>query len=87
MALSIAQETSDGLIFGQKTASFDPAYLKDKTYRDLADFDFWNKSNIRKNVPKRGQAINIRAFIYQCRELPAADAEGTSDPYVTVWDT
>ena len=31
--------------------------------------------------------MKIRAYIYQCRDLPAADADGSSDPYITAWDT
>jgi len=30
--------------------------------------------------------VIIRAYIYQCRDLPAADSNGTSDPFVKVWD-
>ena len=40
-----------------------------------------------KKVPKRANPVRIRAYIYQCRDLPASDAEGTSDPYIQVWDT
>ena len=42
----------------------------------------WNKK-----VAKRSNPVKIRAYIYQCNDLPAADAEGTSDPYVVAWDT
>jgi len=31
--------------------------------------------------------FKVRAFIFQCRDLPAADSDGTSDPYICVWDT
>lgn len=40
-----------------------------------------------KKVNKRLTAVKVRAYIYQARDLPAADAEGTSDPYIKVWDT
>ena len=49
---------------------------------DYKQFDSW-----KKKVPKRSNPVKIRAYVYQCRDLPAADAEGTSDPYVEVWDT
>ncbi len=29
----------------------------------------------------------IRAYIYQCKDLPAADDNGTSDPYIEVWSS
>ena len=40
----------------------------------------------KAKVPKRSNPVKIRAYIYQCRDLPAADSEGTSDPFVKVWD-
>ena len=30
--------------------------------------------------------MTIRAYIYQCRDLPASDENGATDPYVTIWD-
>ena len=30
--------------------------------------------------------MKIRAYVYQARDLPAADADGTSDPYLRLWD-
>ena len=41
----------------------------------------------KQKVPKRAQPVKIRAYIYQCRDLPAADSAGTSDPFIRVWDT
>jgi len=38
-------------------------------------------------VAKRSAPVKVRAYIYQCRDLPAADADGSSDPYIQVWDT
>ena len=34
----------------------------------------------------RSNPVLVRAYIYQCRDLPAADSNGTSDPFVKVWD-
>lgn len=50
------------------------------------EIDFKTFSAWKKKVPKRSNPVKIRAYIYQCRDLPAADAEGTSDPYVKCWD-
>lgn len=50
---------------------------------DFSIYDAWNK----KTLIKRATPIKIRAYIYQARDLPAADAEGTSDPYIRIWDT
>jgi hypothetical protein len=49
---------------------------------NFKDYKAWNKKIAKRAVP-----IKIRAYIYQARDLPAADSEGTSDPYITVWDT
>ena len=29
----------------------------------------------------------LNFIIYLCRDLPAADKEGTSDPFIRIWDT
>jgi len=29
----------------------------------------------------------VRVYLFQCRDLPAADSDGQSDPYVVLWDT
>ena len=48
---------------------------------DIKFVDDW-----KKGPSKRGNPVKIRAYIYQCRDLPAADSNGTSDPFVKVWD-
>lgn len=30
--------------------------------------------------------MKVRAYVFQCRDLPAADEDGQSDPYVKIWD-
>ena len=49
-------------------------------YIDFLDFKSWNKHS------EKPQSVKIRAYIYQCRDLPAADSNGTSDPFVRIWD-
>ena len=47
----------------------------------------FNYYNSWKRMPSmRMDQVKIRAYIYQCRDLPASDSNGTSDPYVKVWD-
>jgi len=53
---------------------------KDGEYNFRAE-DAW-----KKPPPKRLEPVKIRTYIYQCRDLPAADSNGTSDPFVTVLD-
>lgn len=36
----------------------------------------------KKRLAKRPTSLNIRAFIFQCRDLPAADEDGMADPFV-----
>ena len=50
------------------------------------EINFKDHKAWKKLPPKRLQPVKIRAYIYQCRDLPAADANGTSDPFVQVWD-
>ena len=40
----------------------------------------------KRQPAPRAQAVIIRAYIYQCRDLPASDDNGSSDPFVRVWD-
>ena len=49
---------------------------------NFADFDAW-----KKPPPKRLGNFKVRAFVFQCRDLPAADSDGQSDPYLRIWDT
>jgi hypothetical protein len=46
------------------------------------DFPAW-----KKPPPKRLNLKKIRAYIFQCRDLPSADNDGSSDPYIKLWDT
>lgn len=47
---------------------------------NFSKFDSW----IQK--PSKGMAMKLRAYIYQCQDLPAADSGGTSDPFLRIWD-
>lgn len=39
-----------------------------------------------KAQAKRLHAVKIRAYVIQCRNLPAADAGGSCDPFIHSWD-
>ena len=37
--------------------------------------------------PKRmKQVVNIFCMIFQCKDLPSAEKDGLSDPYISVWN-
>ena len=40
-----------------------------------------------KRIPRRPGNLKVRAYIFQCRDLPAADSEGTSDPFLELIDS
>ena len=44
---------------------------------DWMQYDCWNT-----RIPRRPGNLKARAYIFQCRDLPAADEDGTSDPFL-----
>lgn len=44
-------------------------------------FDAW-----KKPPAKRMNIKTVRVYLFQCRDLPAADSDGQSDPYIKFWD-
>jgi len=59
--------------------------IHDVTKDGPVDFKQWKVW--KQKVAKRANPIKVRAYIYLCRDLPAADKEGTSDPFIRIWDT
>jgi hypothetical protein len=47
----------------------------------------WSKGVWGQRISKYPDTFNCRAYIYQCRDLPAADENGTSDPFVVIHDS
>ena len=39
----------------------------------------------KKPPPKRLDAYKVRCFIFQCKDIPSADDDGSSDCYIKVW--
>ena len=54
--------------------------------RTNPELNFDQYPNWNSSIPKRLSSFNLRCFIFQCRDLPPADAEGTSDVYLSVWN-
>ncbi len=53
---------------------------------DKNSIDFKTQPSWKKTIGKRANVNLIRAFIYQARDLPAADEDGASDPYLQIFD-
>ena len=48
----------------------------------------WSQNPVwSKRLPRRPANKKVRAFVFQCRDLPAADSDGTSDPFLEFTDT
>jgi C2 domain len=43
------------------------------------------QSNWKKPLPKRYKDSIVRAYIYQCKDLPSVDDDGLADPFVELW--
>jgi hypothetical protein len=52
------------------------------TFKDKGTCPSW-----AKKFQKRATPVKIRAYIYLCVDLPAADNDGSSDPFIECWDT
>ena len=59
--------------------------INNKSMNGAVDFSQYNAW--KKPAPKRLNSWKIRAYLYQCKDLPAADDNGSSDPYIEVWSS
>jgi hypothetical protein len=48
---------------------------------DFSKMDAW-----KKPPPKRLSSWKIRCFIFQCKDIPSADDDGASDPFISIWN-
>lgn len=59
--------------------------IRDVTHSGAAD---WASNPVwGKRMPRRPGNKKVRAYIFQCRDLPAADSDGTSDPFMEFIDS
>jgi Ca2+-dependent lipid-binding protein len=49
---------------------------------DFKSFESWSKK-----PPKRPKVLNIRVFLFQCRDIPSSDDDGNSDCYIKIWNS
>ena len=57
---------------------------------DITQFgpiDWKSKKAWGMRIPRRPGNLKVRAYIFQCRDLPAADSDGTSDPFLQIIDS
>ena len=47
----------------------------------------WKNTIFGSRIPRRPGNLKVRAYIFQCRDLPAADSDGTSDPFLQITDS
>lgn len=52
-----------------------------------AGVDFGQQSNWTKRIKRRCESAKIRCYLFQCKDLPAADEDGASDPLVVCYST
>jgi hypothetical protein len=48
--------------------------------------DYKTKNSWKGQPLKRLESRLIRCFIFQCRDIPAADSDGQSDSYISLWN-
>lgn len=48
---------------------------------DFKQHETWSKA-----PPRRLESRKIRCFIFQCRDIPSADADGASDSFISLWN-
>lgn len=51
----------------------------------IADFNWKNHPSWMKPPPQRYDVYKLRCYIFQCKNLPSADSDGTADPKVRVF--
>ena len=51
------------------------------------EIDWMNYPTWAKKIPKRPSNIKVRVFVWQARDIPAADDNGSSDPFVSIPDS
>lgn len=76
---------------GKLTEDFSAGALQLKlSINDVAkngEIDFNKQPVWSKKPPKRlGHVVNVRAYIFQCRDIPSADDDGQSDCYISIWN-
>ena len=49
--------------------------------------DLASQPNWKKPLRRRPDSKKIRCYLFQCKDLPAADEDGASDPMVVVYNT
>lgn len=58
--------------------------INDKNHNPSIDFKQY--AAWAKPPPRRLGSKKIRCFIFQCRDIPSADTDGSSDSYISVWN-
>ena len=60
--------------------------LKEETKKFGLNLNERQASIWETDLPKRPRIRTVRAYIYSCKDLPAADEDGTSDPFLQLFN-
>mmetsp|Transcript_42315 Transcript_42315/g.55764 ORF Transcript_42315/g.55764 Transcript_42315/m.55764 type:complete len:209 (+) Transcript_42315:730-1356(+) len=55
--------------------------------RDEPGVNLCKEANWAKKLRRRPESAKIRCYLFQCKGLPAADDDGSSDPMVVIYNT
>lgn len=61
--------------------SFKMTIVKEEDEKLMVKSDVW-----KRRVQTRPLVFSVRCFIFQCRDLPAADENGSCDPFLKIFD-
>lgn len=50
-------------------------------------YNFKQQQCWKDGPPRRMGAWKIRCYLFQCRDIPSADADGSSDPFIKIVST
>jgi hypothetical protein len=57
--------------------------ISNPTVKGIVD---WKALNAwKKPPPRRLNSYKVRIYIFQCKDIPSADEDGSSDCYVEAW--
>ena len=78
-ALGKVKEDCNAGLIGMKISINNESINGPITFKD---YPAWSQK-----MPKRLDAKKVRCYIFQCRDLPAADDDGSTDCFISIWNS